>query len=370
MHIGFKPAGRRAAALAAVAALTLLAWPVASASALTGGNSFSYETASSAAIGPSSADAATIVDNVIISGSVTGNQFVSFFICSSSDPTSCSSTPFATAKLYSSTNGGNQTACSTNKGSNKAVCTATVTVLGNELTGGFNDIQARFPGDQFITPTTADVSLYQGPEASCTLSVTTTCLDSNTATDGTSSAKFSSNSPNTGNEQVVLAFGPQTIGCTGAGPSASSDSSDLLAYNVSNSGGINQLSYTIYGTAATAIDTAYPAGLVCYEAPVQFTAVNFPRTNPTVPETCTEASAPCSPATQQVTTDPSTGNSFGLGLWYGYLPNCSFASKRATTPTLLPCILSVTYKSPAGSKPASYTQVIDTSQSDPLVHSH
>lgn len=353
--------------LAALTALAVLALQVTSAGAQTStpSPSFSYETASSVAIGPNAADTATVIDNVIISGAVTGNQYVTFY-----DESTNPAENLGTARLFSSTNGTNQTGCSTQAGSNKAVCTATLTLLGNALVPGANDIQAQYAGDHFIQATNADVTLYQGPEASCTLSVSTTCLDSNTASDGTSSAKFSSNSPGTGNEQVVLAFGPQTIGCTGAGASASSDSSDLLAYNVSNSGGINQLGYTIYGTAATAIDTAYPAGLVCYEAPAQFTAVNFPRTNPTVPETCTEASAPCSPAAQQTTQDPNTSVTYGLGLWFGYLPNCSFASKKATTPALLPCILSVTFKSAAGSKPASYTQVIDTSQSDPLIHSH
>ncbi|HWD64514.1 MAG TPA: hypothetical protein VG405_05025 [Solirubrobacteraceae bacterium] len=366
MHIGFKPAVGAAfcAAIAITAVLAILAG-IASAQPTTAAPSFSYATASSQAIGASSGDTATIVDNVIISGSVTGDQYVNFY-----DESANPAEFLGTARLYSSTDGSNQTGCSTQAGSNKAPCTARITILGTQLASGANDIEAQYAGDHFIQGTNANVTVYQGPEASCTLSLSTTCLDSNTAADATSSASFTSNSPKTGNEQVVLAFGAaQTIGCIGAGPSVTSDSSDLLAYNVSNSGGINQLSYTIYGSAATTIDTAYPAGLVCYEAPAQFTAVNFPRANPTVPETCADASA-CSLAPQQMITDSHTGTTYGLGLYYGYLPNCLFASKKSTTPALLPCIVSVAYKSPSKARPASYAEFVDSNQNDPLVAHH
>lgn len=353
----FTGSGRRSILLGLVAALAVLALP-ASASALTNGSSFSFVTTNVSVLGPSNgatpAQSATVTDNVIISGSVNGNQTVSFYddgTCTPTSAGSCAGVFLGTAPLVSSTNGSNTTACSTNRGGNKTGCSATFTVTGDQLQPGLNNIEADYAGDQFITGSFAYFGIYGATtnnEQKC--SPGAPCSFTETSGDLTSTSSFSSPSGGSG-ELLSMVFDQQASPCGTQLPPG--DFAQGIAYNISNAGLVNSFTYTVTGAAATYLFGQFqlvPSTRVCFESSATFQAYSPSGTVA---------------ATQEFVTD--NGTQYPIPVFYGEVANCVYPRKGAP-PSFLPCLVSATYKSPSKTKPATFAQVVDVPQVDARLH--
>ncbi|HWD85548.1 MAG TPA: hypothetical protein VG321_07335 [Solirubrobacteraceae bacterium] len=324
--------------------MAILALPVASASATTKDVSSQTSVISNAiAVGTSVNDSVTLTVQVIVSGSVTGNQYV-YFYDGPYHGTGQAPPLLGSAKLYSSTSGSNQTACTTNSGSNKAICTATLVLSGANagLSSGYNLVEAYYPGDNFVLKSWDAVNLYSGTDNYCQ---TGSANCQATGTGNLASATFTGGSPLSGTEDVVLAFAPQSDGTQLTGCSLA-QSSDVVAWNLTNAGSGSELSYTILGQDAAAAETAAPTtsfpmipGHVCFESSQPFTAWS--------------STGPIS-STQETDEDQNP-----VSLFYGQLGPCSAYA--------IPCVVSVSYTKAAGPHPARYTQVFDTNTTDPRV---
>ncbi len=187
---------------------------------------------------------------------------------------------------------------------------------------GTNEVSGKSRGECAASAGGSQTECSPEPEGSCT--------GSGQSLDESGRMTVTTSAPASGNEHILITFGPPPIGCTTAGTGA------VATFYVTNPGpGYKAINYESLGAAAEAAVAAHPIeffgeesfGYVCYESPTTFT---------------TYSGAPATP---------------GPNGFYGQLPSCQTQE--------LPCVeFAGFYYGDTPSEDDYYTEIL-TPQADP-----
>jgi hypothetical protein len=213
-----------------------------------------------------------------------------------------------------------------------APCTVSISVPGSDLGPGPNTITGSYSGNILQAPSTGEVIVDGASVTTCTAGSESCITPTVTSADGSAGAFISTPGPSTGTETIDISFQTQELDC-----STPDIGGDPVVFSATNAGGVKDVQYDVYGTAANNADTAYIGaqeldGWVCYESPASFT---------------TDTGAPATLGSD--------------GLYYGILPDCT--GDDGPDPSNVPCFNGAAYYTVDGT--AAFTDFIVVSQNDP-----